>query len=385
MPCPADSPAPLCALQALFPGMWPEQEGQGQLFEQLFSGPNGKGLPDGIPASAAAAAAMSSMKQEQQGSIFGSGPLAGSQQGLDGQLMQVRCWLCKRCCPCTWACTYAQHKHELCEHPPPLSLYSKAAAGATPLATTQHVAGSTAHCHATCSMVPCQAGHRLLSARLVQAGIKLQIPPAAPLPTQEFEFSNLEFLKPTRMNKVYIVFACNILDQDLLWCVYNIPTVGICRAEQRVKACQKLGITMSDANGHAESQVGGVLLPADVVWSLQIYVMLPDMCAVPQHADLGPRAVGLCCSGMAVGCVITTQAALFPCRCLRCWTPATTCCSRARCCSASATRCSTTHSRSSTVSAMAAAVMAHACAPQSNGVLLPHCHIIARAAPVPLH
>ncbi len=72
---------------------------------------------------------------------------------------------------------------------------------------------------------------------------------------QEFEFSNLEFLKPTRMNKVYIVFACNILDQDLLWLVYNIPTVGICRAEQRAKACQKLGIAMHDANGHAESQV----------------------------------------------------------------------------------------------------------------------------------
>lgn len=79
------------------------------------------------------------------------------------------------------------------------------------------------------------------------------------------------------MNKVYIVFACNILDQDLLWCVYNIPTVGICRAEQRVKACQKLGITMPDANSHAESQVRGVLLPAGCWLACQCCVMLWGM------------------------------------------------------------------------------------------------------------
>lgn len=60
----------------------------------------------------------------------------------------------------------------------------------------------------------------------------------------EFEFANLEFVKPTRMSKVYICFACTILDCDLLYCVYHIPTVGICRAEQRRKACEKLGIPM---------------------------------------------------------------------------------------------------------------------------------------------
>jgi len=58
----------------------------------------------------------------------------------------------------------------------------------------------------------------------------------------EFEFANLEFLKPTRMSKVYICFACTILDCDLLYCVYHIPTVGICRAEQRLKASDKLSI-----------------------------------------------------------------------------------------------------------------------------------------------
>eukprot|EP00210_Caulerpa_lentillifera_P008045 g7682.t1 len=62
---------------------------------------------------------------------------------------------------------------------------------------------------------------------------------------QDFEFSNLEFVKPTRMSKVYICFACAILDYDLLYCVYHIPTVGICRAEQRAKACEKLTIPIS--------------------------------------------------------------------------------------------------------------------------------------------
>jgi hypothetical protein len=62
----------------------------------------------------------------------------------------------------------------------------------------------------------------------------------------DYEFCGVELLKPTRMNKAYLVFACSVLEQDLLFVVYNIPTVGICRAEQRVKACQKLGINYAD-------------------------------------------------------------------------------------------------------------------------------------------
>jgi hypothetical protein len=60
----------------------------------------------------------------------------------------------------------------------------------------------------------------------------------------DFEFLNLEFVRPTRMNKVYIVFASVLLDLDLLYVVYNVPTIGICRAEQREKACQRLGISL---------------------------------------------------------------------------------------------------------------------------------------------
>eukprot|EP00798_Chlamydomonas_sp_ICE-L_P031814 gene31814-7016_t len=79
---------------------------------------------------------------------------------------------------------------------------------------------------------------------------------------QDYEFTNLEFLKPTRMNKVYMVFACTIMDMDTLFVVYNVPTIGICRAEQREKACQKLGVPMSinldfTGGGMKQEQVNG--------------------------------------------------------------------------------------------------------------------------------
>lgn len=44
-----------------------------------------------------------------------------------------------------------------------------------------------------------------------------------------YEFNNLELEKPTRMNKVYMVFACQVSDCDLLCTVYGVPTIGICR------------------------------------------------------------------------------------------------------------------------------------------------------------
>lgn len=49
--------------------------------------------------------------------------------------------------------------------------------------------------------------------------------------------------------QVYLVFACSILEQDLMFVVYNVPTVGICRAEQRAKACQKLGVSYTELGG----------------------------------------------------------------------------------------------------------------------------------------
>ncbi len=42
--------------------------------------------------------------------------------------------------------------------------------------------------------------------------------------------------------QVYMVFECMVLDVDLLLLVYEVPTVGICRGEQRMKALAQLGI-----------------------------------------------------------------------------------------------------------------------------------------------
>eukprot|EP00955_Chlamydomonas_euryale_P048485 353991-Chlamydomonas_euryale.AAC.1 len=63
-----------------------------------------------------------------------------------------------------------------------------------------------------------------------------------------YEFANLELVRPTRMNKVYMAFSCSIMDLDTLYLVYNVPTIGICRAEQREKACQKLNMPMLPAS-----------------------------------------------------------------------------------------------------------------------------------------
>eukprot|EP00983_Pelagomonas_calceolata_P131126 1161745-Pelagomonas_calceolata.AAC.1 len=38
------------------------------------------------------------------------------------------------------------------------------------------------------------------------------------------------------------------MDLDTLYVAYNVPTIGICRAEQREKACQKLGIPAPNFN-----------------------------------------------------------------------------------------------------------------------------------------
>mmetsp|Transcript_6612 Transcript_6612/g.18430 ORF Transcript_6612/g.18430 Transcript_6612/m.18430 type:complete len:425 (-) Transcript_6612:108-1382(-) len=43
----------------------------------------------------------------------------------------------------------------------------------------------------------------------------------------EFEFSSIKVTKPSRMRKVYMVFYLNLLDRDLLYTVYHIPTIVI--------------------------------------------------------------------------------------------------------------------------------------------------------------
>lgn len=41
---------------------------------------------------------------------------------------------------------------------------------------------------------------------------------------------------------VHILFACAIAGRDVLWVVYDVPSVSICRGSQRVKAAENLGL-----------------------------------------------------------------------------------------------------------------------------------------------
>jgi hypothetical protein len=46
-------------------------------------------------------------------------------------------------------------------------------------------------------------------------------------------------------NPAYMVFACLVADQDLLFVTYEVPCISICRAEQRAKALERLGMPAS--------------------------------------------------------------------------------------------------------------------------------------------
>ncbi|GAX73388.1 hypothetical protein CEUSTIGMA_g841.t1 [Chlamydomonas eustigma] len=85
----------------------------------------------------------------------------------------------------------------------------------------------------------------------------------------DFDFQQLEFAGPTRMNKVYVVFAANIMDSDTVFVVYNVPTIGICRAEQRRRACEKLGVP-SVAAAAVEAVPGLIPTPHEEAEEVQV-------------------------------------------------------------------------------------------------------------------
>lgn len=66
-------------------------------------------------------------------------------------------------------------------------------------------------------------------------------------------------------NPAYMVFACLVADQDLLFVTYQVPCISICRAEQRAKALERLGMPqgvyqdIQDRGGNAPSVTGGTL------------------------------------------------------------------------------------------------------------------------------
>jgi hypothetical protein len=63
-------------------------------------------------------------------------------------------------------------------------------------------------------------------------------------------------------NPAYMVFSCLVADQDLLYVTYEVPCISICRAEQRAKALERLGMPASvyqdinDRGGNAPIVIG---------------------------------------------------------------------------------------------------------------------------------
>lgn len=59
---------------------------------------------------------------------------------------------------------------------------------------------------------------------------------------RDFEFDKLEFARPSRMNKVFILFSTRVADLDILFTIFEVPTVCFCRREQKERAYSKLGV-----------------------------------------------------------------------------------------------------------------------------------------------
>lgn len=57
-------------------------------------------------------------------------------------------------------------------------------------------------------------------------------------------------------NPVYLVFACLIGGRDLLYTIYDVPSISICRADQRTKALSRLGLPSSVYTEVTELQEG---------------------------------------------------------------------------------------------------------------------------------
>lgn len=58
-----------------------------------------------------------------------------------------------------------------------------------------------------------------------------------------------------------MVFACLVADQDLLFCLYDVPCISICRAEQRPKALERLGLPNTVYREIEERGGGHVVAP----------------------------------------------------------------------------------------------------------------------------
>jgi hypothetical protein len=82
--------------------------------------------------------------------------------------------------------------------------------------------------------------------------------------SSEAAMAEAKFMSACVQNPVYMVFACLVADQDLLFVLYDVPCISICRAEQRLKALERLGMPATvyrEIEERGGSHVVGVPLP----------------------------------------------------------------------------------------------------------------------------
>ena len=65
---------------------------------------------------------------------------------------------------------------------------------------------------------------------------------AVQVAVRDYEFDKLEFARPSRMNKVFVLFSMQVAGLDILYTVFEVPTVCFCRREQKERAYGKLGV-----------------------------------------------------------------------------------------------------------------------------------------------
>eukprot|EP00951_Prasinocladus_malaysianus_P032061 scaffold310311_cov45-Prasinocladus_malaysianus.AAC.1 len=67
--------------------------------------------------------------------------------------------------------------------------------------------------------------------------------------THEFEFSGMKVTKPSRMRKVYMSFSCSVMERDVLFTAFHVPTIVIAHITNQGPRALKALL------GHVEGQL----------------------------------------------------------------------------------------------------------------------------------
>eukprot|EP00193_Tetraselmis_chui_P008425 CAMPEP_0177769566 /NCGR_PEP_ID=MMETSP0491_2-20121128/10400_1 /TAXON_ID=63592 /ORGANISM="Tetraselmis chuii, Strain PLY429" /LENGTH=436 /DNA_ID=CAMNT_0019286603 /DNA_START=359 /DNA_END=1665 /DNA_ORIENTATION=+ len=103
--------------------------------------------------------------------------------------------------------------------------------------------------------------------------------------THEFEFCDLKITKPSRMKKVYMLFAVSVLDRDQLFAVYHVPTIVIAHiTNQGERALESL-------QGHVEKAPSSGVLEDDADPGHDAQGPAPPAPSMPMPPALGPLGV----------------------------------------------------------------------------------------------